>query len=158
MNADLDRRYADNQHGAYAFRIHGGVCHLMSSVLISEKDNAVQQPRFAQIYIFDSRNELQNRMNVAGNQDVSREIMRILQNIMHEVNPFDDLLKSMEELSSEREGGLEETRKVFRAENVLDPRRYSIGTNVIIEAIIATRPKAGNIALIPKIKFITLAT
>ncbi|GAN02592.1 hypothetical protein MAM1_0024c02036 [Mucor ambiguus] len=83
MNADLDRRYANNQHGAYAFRIHGGVYHLMSSSLIPDESNVVQQPRFAQIYIFDSRNELQNRTNVAGNQDVSRETMRILQNMMH---------------------------------------------------------------------------
>ncbi|GAN11735.1 hypothetical protein MAM1_0874c11320 [Mucor ambiguus] len=54
MNANLDRRYAKNQHGAYAFRIHGGVYHLMSSALILKKNNAVQQPHFAQIYIFDS--------------------------------------------------------------------------------------------------------
>ncbi|GAN11116.1 hypothetical protein MAM1_0475d10673 [Mucor ambiguus] len=54
INAALDRRYANNQHGAYALRIHGGVYHLMSSALILEKNNAVQKPRFAQIYIFDS--------------------------------------------------------------------------------------------------------
>ncbi|GAN11725.1 conserved hypothetical protein [Mucor ambiguus] len=54
MNADLDRWYANNQHEVYAFRIHDGVCYLISSALIPENNNAVQQPRFAQIYIFDS--------------------------------------------------------------------------------------------------------
>ncbi|GAN10277.1 hypothetical protein MAM1_0338c09815 [Mucor ambiguus] len=44
--------------------------------------------------------------------------------MMHEVNPFVDLLRSMDELSSEREGGLEDIRMVFRAENAPDPRRH----------------------------------
>ncbi|CEP14371.1 hypothetical protein [Parasitella parasitica] len=67
-------------------------------------------------------------MNVAGNQGVSRETMHILQNMMHEVNLFVALLKSMEELSSEREGGLEDIRMVFRAENAPDLRRYNAPT------------------------------
>ena len=59
MNANLDRRYANEEYGAYAFRIHGSVHHLMSPELIPNRGNIVQQPRFAQIYIFDSANELQ---------------------------------------------------------------------------------------------------
>ncbi|GAN02890.1 hypothetical protein MAM1_0030c02339 [Mucor ambiguus] len=42
--------------------------------------------------------------------------------MMHEVNPFVDLLKSIEELSSEHEDGLEDIRMVFRAENAPDPK------------------------------------
>ncbi|GAN01201.1 hypothetical protein MAM1_0005c00633 [Mucor ambiguus] len=57
MNIDLDRRYADEKHGAYAFRIHESAHHLMSPELIPNPNNAIQQPRFAQIYIFDSANE-----------------------------------------------------------------------------------------------------
>jgi len=72
MNAKLDRRYANKEHGAYAFRIHESVYHLMSPELIPNTDNIIQQPRFAQIYIFDSTNELQNRLNVAGNSGVLR--------------------------------------------------------------------------------------
>ncbi|OAC98610.1 hypothetical protein MUCCIDRAFT_115531 [Mucor lusitanicus CBS 277.49] len=67
MNVDLDRQYANEQHGAYAFPIYGNVYHLMSTTLTLSKNNIIQQPRFAQVYIFDSANELQNRMNVAGN-------------------------------------------------------------------------------------------
>lgn len=47
MNADLDRRYANEQHGAYAFRIQGGVYHLMNSTLIPGENNVIQQPQFA---------------------------------------------------------------------------------------------------------------
>ncbi|GAN10765.1 hypothetical protein MAM1_0398c10313 [Mucor ambiguus] len=83
----------------------------MSSTSIPEKDNALQQPCFPQIYIFDCR-----------------EKMQILQSMMHEVNSFVDCLKSMEELLSEREGGLEYIRMVFRDENAPDPRRYNAPT------------------------------
>lgn len=49
INADLDRRYANDEHDAYAFRIHGSVHHRMSPELIPNPNNAIQQPRFAQI-------------------------------------------------------------------------------------------------------------
>ncbi|GAN11726.1 hypothetical protein MAM1_0866c11311 [Mucor ambiguus] len=64
-------------------------------------------------------------MNVAGSQDVSRDTMHILQTMMHEVNPLVNLLKTIEELSSEREGGLEGIRMVLWAENAPDPRMYN---------------------------------
>ncbi|GAN11736.1 hypothetical protein MAM1_0874c11321 [Mucor ambiguus] len=67
-------------------------------------------------------------MNIASNQDFSRETMRLLQSMIHEVNPFVDLFKSMEELCSEREGVLEGIRMVFRAENAPVPRRYNAPT------------------------------
>ncbi|EPB92445.1 hypothetical protein HMPREF1544_00743, partial [Mucor circinelloides 1006PhL] len=64
-NTISDRRYANEEHGAYAFRIHGSVHHRKSLELISNSNNLIQQPRFAQIYIFDFANKLQNRLNVA---------------------------------------------------------------------------------------------
>jgi hypothetical protein len=35
-NVDLDRRYANEEHSAYAFRIHGSVHHLISPELIPD--------------------------------------------------------------------------------------------------------------------------
>ncbi|KAK4509475.1 uncharacterized protein ATC70_007827 [Mucor velutinosus] len=80
MNATLDQSVANNQNGAYAFRIHGSVYHLMSSTLMPANDT---RPKFAQMYIFDGENELQNRLNVAGNPNMERTTMRLLQNMMH---------------------------------------------------------------------------
>ncbi|GAN04203.1 hypothetical protein MAM1_0057d03663 [Mucor ambiguus] len=77
-------------------------------------------------------------MNVAGNQDVSRKTMRILQNMMHEVNLFFNLLKSMNELSCELEGGLEDIRIVFRAENAPDPRSYNAPTTAEVGVLIVS--------------------
>ena len=96
MNADLDRRYANEEHDAYAFRIHRSVHHRMIPELIPNLNNAIQQSRFGQIYIFDSANELQNRLNVAGSADVRPQTMQSLQNMLHDVNPFVDLFKAVE--------------------------------------------------------------
>ncbi|GAN06978.1 hypothetical protein MAM1_0143d06468 [Mucor ambiguus] len=88
MNVDLERRYVNEKHGAYAFRIHGSVHHLMSPELIPNPNNAIQPPKFAQIYIIDSANELQNRLNVTGNSDVRPHTMQLLQNMMHDISLF----------------------------------------------------------------------
>ncbi|KAG1115542.1 hypothetical protein G6F42_013913 [Rhizopus arrhizus] len=45
MNADLDRRYANEEHGAYAFRIHRSVHHRMIPELTPNLNNALQFPK-----------------------------------------------------------------------------------------------------------------
>ncbi|KAK4521030.1 ubiquitin-specific protease doa4 [Mucor velutinosus] len=122
MNATLGQSVANNQNGAYAFRIHGSVYHLMSSALMPANDT---RPKIAQMYIFDGENELQNRLNVAGNPNMERTTVRLLQNMMHKVNPFVDLFKTMEELSVEQPGGIQNIRMIFRSEDSPDPRRYN---------------------------------
>jgi hypothetical protein len=137
MNANLDHSVANSNVGAYAYRIHGTIFHLMSNSLtpnITEN----QRPKFAQIYIFDSENELQNRMNVAADSNVSEETMLSLQQMMHNVNPFVRYFKTMAEVSEEQQrnslnrngtngiiDGLSNIRMVFRSENTPDPRRYN---------------------------------
>ncbi|KAK4515822.1 uncharacterized protein ATC70_010779 [Mucor velutinosus] len=49
--------------------------------------------------------------------------MRLLQNMMHEVNPFVELFKTMEELSVGQPGGIQNIRMVFRSEDSPNPRR-----------------------------------
>ena len=48
--------------------------------------------------------------------------------MMHSVNPFIGLFKTMEELSSEQEVGINDIRMIFRAESAPDPRRYNSPT------------------------------
>ena len=40
MNADLDRRYTNDEHGAYAIRIHEKFHHLVSPGLITTDINS----------------------------------------------------------------------------------------------------------------------
>ncbi|CEP10634.1 hypothetical protein [Parasitella parasitica] len=128
MNANLGSRYAINEQGAYAFRIHGSVHHLISPSLIPGESNPVQQPRFAQIYIFGAASGLQNRMNVVGNPDIREATLSSLQSMMHLTNPFVAMFKTMEESASEQPEGIRDIRMVFRAESRADPRRYNAPT------------------------------
>ncbi|GAN10315.1 hypothetical protein MAM1_0342c09853 [Mucor ambiguus] len=98
-------RYANEKHGAYAFSIHGSV-HLLSPELIPNPSNVIQRPNFVQIYIFDSANELQNRLNVTGNSDVRPHTMQF----------------------SEQPNGIENIQFIFRAESDTDIRRYNAPT------------------------------
>ncbi|GAN03912.1 conserved hypothetical protein [Mucor ambiguus] len=142
MIVDLDRRYANEKHDAYAFRIHGSVHHLMSPELIPNPNNAIQQPRFAQIYICDPANELKNRLNVAGNSDVRPHTMQLLQNMMHGISLFVYIFNTMEELSSEQPNGIENIQVVFRAESNRDIRRYNALTADKIGVLIVGGDKA----------------
>ncbi|CEP10905.1 hypothetical protein [Parasitella parasitica] len=108
LNADQNRNYANEEHDAYTFRVHGSVHHLFSPELIPNEKNGIQQTRYAQIYILDSANKLRNRVNVAGNCDVSPRKMQSLQNMLHAVNPFVDLFKIAEEINAELPGGIRE--------------------------------------------------
>ncbi|CEP09926.1 hypothetical protein [Parasitella parasitica] len=44
---------------------------------------------------------------------------------MHEVNPFDEMFKTMQELSAEQPGGLPDLRMIFHAESTPDEKRYN---------------------------------
>lgn len=124
MNANLDQAYANSLHGAYAFRIHGAVHHLISSSLLPE-NNDNHQPKFAQIYIFDAENELSNRINVAGNRTINESTMNSLQQMMHDFNPFVRSFKTMNEIASEQPGGIRDLKLILKAEGTPDSRRYN---------------------------------
>ncbi|KAI9324736.1 hypothetical protein BD770DRAFT_334960, partial [Pilaira anomala] len=145
MNANLDHSVANSRVGAYAYRIHGSVFYLISNNLTSSDSSP--RPKVAQIYIFDSENELRNRMNVAGNPNVTEATMLALQNMMHQVNPFIRYFKTMEEVSREQNesrgissnepmDGINDIRTVFRSENIPDPRRYNAPTTPEIGVLI----------------------
>lgn len=46
--------------GPYVFKISGQLCHRIGSLLSSEG----KRPEYAQLYIFDTQNELRNRLQV----------------------------------------------------------------------------------------------
>lgn len=51
--------------GPYVFKVSGQLCHRIGSLL--PRDG--QRPEYAQLYIFDTRNEVQNRIRVAAYAD-----------------------------------------------------------------------------------------
>ncbi|CEP09841.1 hypothetical protein [Parasitella parasitica] len=128
VNANLDRTVANNISRAYTFRINGSVHHLMTSFLVPSdgmSSIATSQPKFAQIYIFETENELRNRMNVAGNSKVNKGTMAIFQGGMHDVNPFVSQFKTIKELAEELPEGIQDIRKIFKSKETPTPRRYN---------------------------------
>ncbi|GBC01249.1 hypothetical protein RclHR1_04110001 [Rhizophagus clarus] len=68
--------------GVYTFRIHGKMYHSIGTLLPNDK----KHPQFVQIYIYDTDNELQNRMNVMPNLDP--DILVKLQQMLNNFNPY----------------------------------------------------------------------
>ncbi|CAG8741214.1 15100_t:CDS:2 [Cetraspora pellucida] len=80
------RANIDNQvtgtSGVYTFRIHGEVYHRIGAFSF----NPESQPQFAQIYIYDTDYELQNRINIMPGLDST--ILADLQQMLHDINPY----------------------------------------------------------------------
>lgn len=61
MGGKIDRSI-NNGSGPPIFKLHGQNCHLMGSLL--PQDGV--RPKFAQLYIYDTQNEIKNRMTAVG--------------------------------------------------------------------------------------------
>ncbi|GAU50219.1 hypothetical protein TSUD_408980 [Trifolium subterraneum] len=69
--------------GPPTLRIQGQVCHRIGSLLPEEGD----QPKFAQLYIYDTENEVRNRMqNFRSNKEIDEEIVNKLKSMLDEHN------------------------------------------------------------------------
>lgn len=82
LGVQLDHQLANQKKGVYTFRIHGQIYHSIGS-LFPQKGNA---PKFAQIYIYDTDHELDNRHNQMKHLD--RNLLGELQDMQNKFNPF----------------------------------------------------------------------
>jgi len=69
--------------GVSNFSIHGQVYHLIGQLLPEEG----QIPKFAQLYIYDTENEIRNRLNFIMH-DIDSTILQNLQNMLDLINPY----------------------------------------------------------------------
>ncbi|KAI8969596.1 hypothetical protein BDB01DRAFT_732089 [Pilobolus umbonatus] len=95
IGVNLDHSVANNQVGAYNFRIHGGVYHRIGTLLPSPGST----PCFAQIYMYDGAEEIIHRHSHAPRTNIST--LNSLQALMHSINPFVAQFKNMARLSNE---------------------------------------------------------
>ncbi|GAU41076.1 hypothetical protein TSUD_139790 [Trifolium subterraneum] len=69
--------------GPPTLRIQGQVCHRIGSLLPEEGE----QPKFAQLYIYDTDNEVKNRMNnFRNNKDLDEQIVKKLKSMLDQHN------------------------------------------------------------------------
>ena len=115
FGVNLDLNLANSRTGSYTFRIQGSPYHLIWSAIPSDNSS----PKFAQIYIFDTEHELENRHAIA--QNVDRSTLLTIQNMMHRVNPFVAIFKNMTQIAAEQQSNndtLNQTEGISSLENV----------------------------------------
>ena len=88
MGGNIDKKINDGK-GPYVFSVNGQIHHRIGSLLPSP-DNC---PKFTELYIFDTKNEIENRIRALTNeepneQDLDPEIVRGLQRMLDEYNPL----------------------------------------------------------------------
>jgi len=63
FGAKIDSHINDGR-GPYTFKISGQVCHWMGSLCPQTPD----KPRFLQLYVYDTENEVRNRLSIYTNE------------------------------------------------------------------------------------------
>ncbi|CAK9291044.1 unnamed protein product [Gordionus sp. m RMFG-2023] len=82
LGININNNLSNSRSGNYTFQINGQVHHRISSLL----PTLGETPKFAQLYIHDSINEIENRHNQVPFLD--RCLLMELQDIVHTYNPF----------------------------------------------------------------------
>ncbi|XP_076959484.1 uncharacterized protein LOC143635573 [Bidens hawaiensis] len=85
--------------GPYVFKIAGQVHHWIGSLCPSPNE----RPRFLQMYIYDTENEISNRLHALSNENQSKlkpEIVRLLLSILESCNELVKLFRTARDLIS----------------------------------------------------------
>ncbi|XP_010490026.1 PREDICTED: uncharacterized protein LOC104767743 [Camelina sativa] len=94
-----------NTSGPFSFRIHGGNYHKIGSLLPKEGD----PPRYLQLYIFDTANEVQNRLNTMTRKPNSEDLdPLIMASLIEMVDTHNHLAKSFRKIRDIHDGGVPE--------------------------------------------------
>ncbi|CAB5217443.1 unnamed protein product [Rhizophagus irregularis] len=101
----------------YTFRIHGEMYHRIGSLL----PNSETQPQFAQIYIYDTDHEIQNRLNIMPGLDPM--ILGELQQMLHNINPYVNQFRQAGNLLKHNPSL--DLKLVITNNRTKDPQRYN---------------------------------
>ncbi|KAL3627814.1 hypothetical protein CASFOL_028229 [Castilleja foliolosa] len=127
-------------HDPYVFKVSGQVSHWIGS--ICPPDN--EHPRFLQLYIYDTENEVPNRMRFFSSSDhrsISPNVVRTLSDTLKSCNEFARLFTSAKDLCQTSEG----CDFSVRLYNNLGDRRYEPPASGTLSGIVyADDPNACN--------------
>ena len=113
--------------GISNFSVHGEVYHLIGSLLPEEG----QVPRFAQLYIYDTENEIRNRLNLM--QDLDATILENLQNMLNAVNPYIYVFRQIRDIFHTSE--IPDVSMVIHSDRTRNLHRYRAPTSSDIAAL-----------------------
>ena len=75
--------------GPYVFKISGQIYHYLGSLCPSNG----KDPCFLQLYIYDTENEVENRMKVFGGKDSSRLRPEVVEHLVHILNEHNEMVR-----------------------------------------------------------------
>ncbi|GFR90173.1 protein Y46B2A.2 [Elysia marginata] len=122
--------------GVYCFKIHGEVHHSIGPLMPDPTVN--QRPKFAQIYIYDTDNEIENRTQ--WNDGLDQEILADLQRLLHVVNPFVKNYKHASDVTASSGDQAGQVKMILKADSSKDGRRYSLPTASEVAVILPNQP------------------
>ncbi|XP_019186005.1 PREDICTED: uncharacterized protein LOC109180750 [Ipomoea nil] len=123
MGGKIDRT-VNNGSAPPTFRLHGQNFHLMGSLL----PQSGERPKFAQLYIYDTQNEIQNRLTVLG-ADESTNTMHceIVKDIKDALDENNVLVKSFRMAKTEMESNRRADIKIkLIGKRSKDARTYNL--------------------------------
>ncbi|KIJ09644.1 hypothetical protein PAXINDRAFT_87199, partial [Paxillus involutus ATCC 200175] len=132
LGVGVDERMT-HRSGTSSFRIHGGLHHLMGSLLPPDG----QDPCYAQLYIYDTEEATEIRLRRDGNRQLDRDILRNLHDMLLNHHPYVNIYKHAHQVLLEKPP---EQRTDIRVRLHLsegtDGRRYNLSTANEITAVI----------------------
>ena len=98
MGGNIDKNINQGE-GSYVFRVNGQIHHRIGSLL----PLANTSPKFAELCIFDTKNEIENRIRALTIEDpheidLNLDIVRGLQKMLDESNPFVKIFRNARDL------------------------------------------------------------
>ncbi|CAG8444015.1 7874_t:CDS:2 [Dentiscutata heterogama] len=123
MGVKLDKKLANDKDGVYTFRAQGGIYHLIGSLLPIDRI-----PKFLQLYIYDTKFEMANRLYVM--PQFRQDILEFIKLMLNQLNPFIINFCSISSYMN-----IAELRLLIRADHGLDQRVYNKLTASQISAV-----------------------
>jgi hypothetical protein len=102
LGVKLDDRFTWSG-GVPTYRIHGQLSHRIGS-LLPEQIGGQCWPMFAQLYIYDTSNELRNRQAAFAYETMQDAILENLQDMLHQYNPYAVAFRNVSALLRETPG------------------------------------------------------
>lgn len=124
MGANIDKNI-NQGNGPYVFRINRQIHHRIGS-LLPQPDTI---PKFAELYIFDTKNEIQNRIRALSNEDpeendINPYIVEQLKNMLDQHNPLVKTFRHARDLLEEHKS-IDVSIRIIGA-NKGDPIQYEM--------------------------------
>ncbi|XP_073493942.1 uncharacterized protein [Phyllobates terribilis] len=114
--------------GPYCFKIHGQIYHRTGTL----HPEIGQPPKFAQLYIFDTNEATEQRMNLKENEKCNVELMNLIAVHLQTISPFAAAYRMLKDVEAEEEqkaiqNGMEMPSIIMaiKQERKQDPRCYN---------------------------------